>query len=210
MELAQEEYNDVMLDLETLGTRPGDAVISIGAVFFDRETKSTGIGFHAKLDIEQLLSAGAGVTAGTLGFWFGQEDAARKEFFGEDQINVATVLMAFAEFLTAGEGGVNKGVKVWGNGASFDCVLLRETYARFGMEPPWAWWNDRCFRTLKNEEVDKGKGMEPEFDGVKHDAFADARHQAKWLINMYHNTRVFGPVDTDQLDMLDALEQESE
>lgn len=198
MELADNEYKDFMLDLETLGTRPGDAVISVGGVLFDRETKSIGPGFRANLDIEQVLASGFGVTGSTIKFWFEQSDEARQQALENPQ-NVASVLMGMAEFLTQGEGGVNQSMRVWGNGAAFDNVLLREMYQRLGMQEPWAFWNDRCFRTLKNEHP-RRKELEPDFEGEKHNAYADALHQAKWAINLYHNDRVFAAVETDQME----------
>lgn len=199
MELADHEYKDFMLDLETLGTRPGDAIISVGGVLFDRETKSIGAGFRANLDIEQVLASGFGVTGGTLKFWFEQPDEARAQALENPQ-NVANVLMGMAEFLTHGEGGIAENMRVWGNGAAFDNVLLRDMYQRLGMQEPWKFWNDRCFRTLKNEHP-RRKELEPEFEGERHNAYSDAVHQAKWAINLYHNERVFDKPDADQMEI---------
>lgn len=183
MELDYEEYEDFMLDLETLDTEPGAAVLSIGGVLFDRETKSIGPGIHVRLDLNDQFMRGLTVSASTLRWWFEQSDDARREAMA-DQMNTASALMGLAEFLTHGEGGVNKDMKVWGNGAGFDNPILVALYRRFGMEPPWKFWNDRCFRTLKNET--KGaRTVEPTFEGGRHNAFADAKHQAKWAINMY-------------------------
>lgn len=189
MELALDEYTNVMLDLETLGTRPGDAIISIGAVLFDPQTRSIGPMFRANLDIEQVVASGFGVTGSTIKFWFNQTDKARKQAL-EHPLNMHAALMGLAEALTNYEGGVNKSMKVWGNGASFDNVLLREMYTRLGLEPPWAYYNDRCFRTLKHEYDPKGE-LEPVFEGERHNALTDALHQAKWAINMKCGERVF-------------------
>lgn len=196
MELATHEYNDFMLDLETLGTRPGDAIISVGGVLFNRDTKDIGPGFRANLDIEQVLASGFQCTGGTLKFWFGQSDEARQQALADPQ-NIASVLMALAEFLTEGEGGVNPKMRVWGNGAAFDNVLLREMYQRLGFREPWEFWNDRCFRTLKAEHP-RAKELEPDFEGERHNAYADALHQAKWAINLHHNSRVFSVVEPDE------------
>lgn len=198
------EYDDVMIDLETLGTRPGDAIISIGAVLFNREHGQIMPGFRANFDIEQMLSAGFQCTGATIKWWFEQSEQARREAI-EAPINVHSVLMGFADWLTEGEGGVNKSMRVWGNGASFDNVLLREVYTRLGLEPPWQWWNDRCFRTLKTEHP-RAKALEPVFDGERHNAYADAMHQAKWAINLHHNAMV----DFSYLDAPSADEEESE
>ena len=188
MQLSDHEYNDVMLDLETLGTRPGDAVLSIGAVLFNKETGDLGPGFRANLDIEQVLAAGFNATGGTLKFWFNQPKEAQRGML-DNPLNMNSVLMGFAEFLTRGEGGVNPDMKVWGNGAAFDNVLLREMYQRLELTEPWKFWNDRCFRTVKGE-CSRSKALEPEFEGVKHNAYDDAVHQAKWAINLYHGQRM--------------------
>lgn len=189
MQLATKEYTNVMLDLETLGTRPGDAVISVGAVFFDPDTDSIGPMFRANLDIEQVIGSGFTVTGSTLKWWMGQSAAARSQALTNPQ-NIHTVLMGLAAFLTHGEEGVNPDMKVWGNGAAFDNVLLREMYERLGLRTPWEFWNDRCFRTVKGEHP-HAKSLEPVFEGEKHNAVMDALHQAKWLINLKHNRRVF-------------------
>jgi len=208
MELALEDYEHVMLDLETLGTRPGDAIISIGAVMFDIKTKTIGPMFRANLDIEQVIASGFGVTGGTLKFWFGQSDEARKQAL-ENSMNMHAALMGLAEALTNYEGGVNKNMKVWGNGAACHSThwLLREMYERLGLETPWAFWNDRCFRTLKNE-YDPKKEFEPVFEGERHNALTDALHQAKWLINMKCGERYFSddtvlPDDEPESDQME-------
>lgn len=37
--------------------------------------------------------------------------------------------------------------------------------------------------------------------GERHDALADATHQAKWLVNILANERVYGAADKDQLEL---------
>ena len=188
MQLSDHEYKDCMLDLETLGTTPGSAVVAIGAVMFDRETASIGDKFYVNLDLEQVMAAGFTATGGTLEFWLKQPDEARLQLL-KDPAFLVDGVMSFAEFLTRGELGVNKDMRVWGNGAAFDNVLLRCVYERLGMLTPWNFWNDRCFRTIKNEEP-HAKVVLPEFVGTPHNALDDAVHQAKWAINLYHGQRM--------------------
>jgi len=67
---------------------------------------------------------------------------------------------------------------MWGNGASFDNVILSETYLRLGMKAPWPFWKNKCYRTAK--------GMYPAVEinrsGTHHNALDDARSQAEHLI----------------------------
>jgi hypothetical protein len=69
---------------------------------------------------------------------------------------------------------------VWGNGAAFDNVLVAEALRRCGMKPAWNYYNDRCYRTLKN--------LRPDVKlirlGTHHDALDDARSQADHAIRL--------------------------
>lgn len=50
--------NGIMFDIETLGTLPGSAILSIGAVRFDIGKKSISDEFYVNLDVTSSLSAG--------------------------------------------------------------------------------------------------------------------------------------------------------
>lgn len=69
-----------------------------------------------------------------------------------------------------------KYLSVWGNGAAFDNVILRNSYEMVGIKEPWNWYNDLDGRAI---------GFEPKrdmpFDGERHNALADAIHQAKYV-----------------------------
>ena len=73
---------------------------------------------------------------------------------------------------------------MWGNGAGFDNVILRSAYVACGLIVPWKHWNDRDVRTI----VDLGRtllGFNPKkempFEGVRHCALDDAKHQARYV-----------------------------
>ncbi|HHB9818735.1 TPA: 3'-5' exonuclease, partial [Salmonella enterica] len=76
-----------------------------------------------------------------------------------------------------------KYMKVWGNGATFDNVILRGAYERAGKICPWPFWNDHDVRTLVT--LGRSIGFDPKKDmpfiGEQHNALADARHQAKYV-----------------------------
>ncbi len=62
---------DLMLDLETLDTKPGGTILAIGAVLFDRDTCwSCGNGmFYMEVNIASQLPFHATVSADTLDWW---------------------------------------------------------------------------------------------------------------------------------------------
>lgn len=167
---------DVMVDLETLGTGPGCAIVSIGAVAFDARSGHIGASFHVLVSPASCRELGLREETGTIEWWAKQSEAARAVLAEaeRDGVSMNAALEQFAAFLRS-HGG-RPSVRVWGNGADFDNAILADLYRRTGREAPWAFWNSRCFRTLKSI----APGYEPDRKGVHHNAVDDARHQAEW------------------------------
>lgn len=173
MALAMEDgymMEDVMLDLETLDTAITAAVISLGAVFFDKDR--VGHTFYRVLDVEDQQAAGRTVNQKTMEWWAQQSEAARKVFLAEPT-PTRVVLAEFAEFLG------DRNIKVWGNGADFDCSITGSLYDTFKVKRPWSYSNNRCFRTLKNVALAHGSHDLPQREGAHHNALDDAIYQAR-------------------------------
>jgi hypothetical protein len=66
---------------------------------------------------------------------------------------------------------------IWGNGSTFDNVILRSAFAAAGLEYPVRFWADQCYRTKKNE----APGVPMIREGQHHKALDDAISQAKHL-----------------------------
>jgi hypothetical protein len=160
--------NNIMLDLETLGTSPGAAILAIGAVRFDDNGVKDK--FAVSIKLPSLMDAGFRVDDDTFLFWMGQDPSAAKQF-SRIRVDVGDALQMFADF--AGRDAI-----VWGNGAAFDNVLLRTAYEMLGIRTPWKWSNDRCYRTIKNLCPD----VALERVGTLHDAVDDATSQANHLL----------------------------
>lgn len=175
------KWRHVMVDLETLGTRPGSVALSIGAVFFDPVTSELGPQLHLK--INQVSSQRIDLTQDpdTLVWWHKQGDEARKlldETSGDHALDVPQALQQLSGWL-AEHGKGPSALRLWGNGANFDNVLLAEVYRRAGIETPWKFWNDRCFRTLR-AMVPNAPPMAR--SGTHHDALDDAVTQARYAL----------------------------
>lgn len=158
-----------MLDLETLGNKPGSVIVAIGAVkFSDGEITSS---FYELVDPETCVSAGLRMDSATVMWWLKQADEARLEITkpGKD---LREVLIAFASWIGSDD------AEMWGNGAAFDNVLLAAAYDSTGMERPWKFWNDRCYRTLKSLRPD----VPMDRAGTHHNALDDAESQARHLM----------------------------
>jgi len=161
----------VMIDLETMGNRPDAPIVAIGAVKFDAERIRDE--FYVNVDLKSAVEeGGAKIDADTVMWWMKQDDAARGALEKEAK-SVVVALYAFRDWLKPHEP-----VGVWGNGATFDNVILSETYRRLKLNPPWPFWADRCYRTVKNLYPDVPLVR----SGTHHNAVDDARTQAEHLI----------------------------
>ncbi|EFA5323112.1 exonuclease [Escherichia coli] len=165
----------LMIDLETMGKNPDAPIISIGAIFFDPQTGDMGPEFSKTIDLE---TAGGVIDRDTIKWWLKQSREAQSAIM-TDEIPLDDALLQLREFIDENSGEFF--VRVWGNGASFDNVILRRSYERQGIPCPWRYCNDRDVRTI----VDLGKAIDFDartaipFEGVRHNALDDARHQAK-------------------------------
>jgi hypothetical protein len=165
-----------MVDLETLGTGARAAILSIGAVKFN--SKGLGEEFYSVIDMETCQQAGLTITMDTIVWWMQQEEQARAAFTEKHKTSLFQGLKDFATFL----GPDAKNMKVWGNGASFDNVILAEAYNAVNLDLPWKFWNDRCYRTMNNM-FGRSIPMDDR-EGTYHNALDDAINQAHHLVKI--------------------------
>jgi len=172
--------NHIMVDLETMGNGNNSAIIAIGAVRFNEG--GLGQTFYRAVDLQSSVDAGLEMDPSTVLWWLKQSEEARAEFI--------TPGMALPLVLQELRAWMLSDPVVWGNGATFDNVILANAYRRCAMEVPWAFWNDKCYRTAK--------GMFPQVrmirSGVQHNALADAMQQATHLIEIMKVVRNIGGV----------------
>lgn len=180
--------NNVMLDLETMGKGHHAAIVTIGAVFFDPMTGELGAEFEAHIDLNDSARFGE-MDPDTVLWWLGQSDDARAALkpSGKSQ-RLDDALWGLYEWMVNGSEGNNGNLKVWGNGASFDNVIMRNACRQTRVPPAWSYRNDRDVRTV----VDMGRhllGFDPKkgmpFEGVAHRALDDAKHQARYVSAIY-------------------------
>lgn len=193
---------DLMIDLETLGTRVNSPIVAVGACFFDIKTGEIGRTFDAAIDLTEALRYGR-ADGDTIKWWLTQNDAARQKV-ARGRSNPLKVYPAFVEFVTAG----GSDVRPWGNGASFDISMIEYTIARVTEKTaPWDFWNIRDCRTIKHLATDMKLSAPPEREGVHHSALDDAIHQAKWVSHYWgqingRQTLASAPATNDTEDLL--------
>lgn len=168
----------VMIDLETMSTGSYAAILSIGAVKFDPEQApkpDEWPKFHTVVRLTSSLKAGLRVDANTIEWWMDHDRAeARKALRSHDPVDLDEALLGFSAWFGAAS------LPVWGNGATFDNVILRNAFIALGLDCPWTHQHDRCFRTIKNLKPP----VKPVRYGVAHSALDDAIAQALTLVKI--------------------------
>jgi len=165
---------NVMLDIETLGTAPGSVITSIGAVKFgngkilDR--------FFIRIDLQSCLTAGLKMDAETVLWWLRQPEASRG-MLTLPGIPLGSALLDFRQWVS------DPKAEIWGNGATFDNVLLAGAYNAATITRPWSNFGDRCYRTVKNAHRDLP--IDSFRIGTHHNAVDDAESQALHLMAIW-------------------------
>ncbi|MDK6224743.1 exonuclease [Klebsiella variicola] len=177
------DYVHVMVDLETMGKKHNAPIVAIGAVVFDPATGSIGESFYKVVCLESSVNWGAVIDPSTVIWWLKQSSEARSAIVNDDAIPLLDALLQFREFVSDNVAGGSKKAQVWGNGASFDNSILRSSYDCIAEDYPWEYWNDRDVRTMV--ELGQTIGFDPKttipFEGDRHNALADAIHQARYV-----------------------------
>ena len=169
------KYCDVMIDLETMGTAPDAAIVSLGAVEMCFDENQLGDHFFGAISLASAMKANGTVEASTITWWLKQSEQARASItHGAD---LKETLIRFNRWLDYQ--GTHRTVRLWGNGATFDNVILRSAYAAVDVQPAWRFRGDMCYRTLKNIFSDVAP---PERTGVHHNALDDALYQAEHML----------------------------
>lgn len=172
---------NLMIDLETLGTRPGSVILSIAAVPVDSPAPVEY--FYRRIDKVSCIDAGLQVDAATVEWWSKQADDVREEAFSGRE-RLCSVLTDFSAYCAS----LPSEPIIWGNGADFDNPLLAEAYKHCGLKQPWKYHNSRCYRTLKS--------LYPNIPFLKpqraHSALEDAKAQAVHLQMIFNYIRERG------------------
>ncbi len=166
---------NIMIDIETLSSRKDAAVIAIGACAFD----ANDIVGEFEVLLDARLSPGRR-DEDTLKWWQSQPPEVWQRMIGGGALprDACTQL---AEFIYRQPGGTPR---VWANAPTFDCDILRTLYEVVGMEVPWHFRDERCYRTLLALHRLHGSYDSAAIEAVyatrtAHDALSDAVCQAR-------------------------------
>lgn len=173
-------------DIETLGQGADAVICSIAVVVVDLGSLVVVDEFYCRVDHNQVNRSRS---EGTLAFWEQQRQespAAWDELFNPagQRLFITSALELLTTFLLKAFGRAED-VQLMGNGSEFDNVILAHAYEQWGMVQPWQFRGNQSLRTA----VWMGRvllGIDPKyqlpFEGSRHIALHDARHEAAYLI----------------------------
>lgn len=171
----------LMIDVETLGMRPGSVVWQIGVVAFDIDMRGNlDQGIELNLNPQEQIDLGFKVDWSTIRWWMEQSREAQAAM---PKVGLPLeVALAFVRDYVERWGPVEG---VWGNGPDFDLTAMTMLFQAADMKAPWAYNAGRDVRTMK--EVVNGLGLETVRVKplIAHSALSDARAQALWVQEMW-------------------------
>lgn len=177
-----------VIDIETLSRRTNAAIGSIGCVVIDLLERKECAEFYTRVDLDKQPKRD--FEAGTIKWWHDQQElymAAYNELYDPklERLQLSVALQQLGEFLNQQFG--DKKIQLFGNGPEFDNVILDNAYEKAGLKTPWHHGGNQSVRTV----VLLGRlllGIDPkygDFDGIKHHALHDARHEARYVLDIF-------------------------
>lgn len=192
----EEKRIDVMVDIETLGTKTDSTVFQVSAIAFDLVTGEHYPNyFNLIADIEKNKTLN--VDGSTLKWWLNTDKELLTRILNAGSYSSKDILISFHSWLSSLPYKVNKTLEndnlyLWGNGILFDNKMIQHQFQSIGLEYPIYYKNDRDVRTiLEIASLKTGlteKEIKDKFQDeslVKHNAIDDVKAQIKLVVGCY-------------------------
>lgn len=174
-----------MVDIETLDTRPGAIIISIGAILFDPfqlndPHELTAHTFY--MNVDRSTQPESRSSEDTIAWWAKQSKEAQERLLVNPQ-PIATALRELHNFLCFRNGETHPPAhELWANGPNFDCVNLELAYEKYSkFQLPIKFFKQYCVRTIKETAWRHGEGRPNIEIGIAHNALDDCIKQALYV-----------------------------
>lgn len=177
--------NELMIDIETSGNKPGCKVLSLGAFGFDKDGNQ--VEFYRRFDTKSQVAQGLEDDVGTMMWWNKQGKEAFEEAFGGDTDPIQGIADFKQWVMQNFKTGKFDKFKVWSRGIDFDFPILNRFFAAFGFNGcPWQFWQQYDYRTVANlfPVIKSAEG-----NVLKHSALEDAKAQMRGLRAFYSLTK---------------------
>lgn len=167
--------NHCMIDIETLGLRPGAVITEIAAVIFsDVGYPIGGNEFYKKIDYDQVITKFGGKVDGNTLRWTIQNNIQSLDYDKTHREYLGYVLLSLNSFIREWNPEY-----FWANSPSFDFTLLEYWYHDFSYTPVWSHRKVMDVRTLRF--LDKEYELNLPRGEATHNALEDAKAQAQYV-----------------------------
>lgn len=167
---------DIMIDMETVSLAENAGILSLAMLPFSRGKETLGIEpFSRTVDLASCFMAGMCMT-GSQEWWMKQEPKAVSAIVNAEKQSISHVMNDAHTYLSALAETYE--LIMWSRGTDFDFPKLEWCFRKFvEKDSPYCYWNKRDVRTIIHEmRIDE---TQFEFEGIKHNALDDCRHQVK-------------------------------
>lgn len=172
---------EIMIDLETVSLKENAGWLEVAAVPFRLDGKELHegegffVGYTAIVDLMSCYMAGMDMN-GSQDFWMQQDPKAVARLVNGKKQSICNVVNDLFDYLAAYQETYE--VEVWAQGTDFEFPKVEWCFRKFvEKEPPYSYWNKVDSRTFCNKMGIKKEDFE--FEGVKHCALDDCKHQIK-------------------------------
>lgn len=175
-----EEKRNIMIDIETIGRKPGYVILSIAAVEFDIKTGTIIKSMCENFNLAQSLEAGFKIDSSTLKWWAKQDPEIFKQALTSGKNSNKDVLEYVTSFIKDGSSCF-----VWANSPTFDLSLLEAYYNHYKLKTPWNYTNEMDVRTISNLYPHIRTALKKESKAL-HDPLEDCRIQIETLKQIFY------------------------
>lgn len=190
------ERLDVMLDLETLGTKEGSIILSVAMVTFNVDVLKAPkeeFNYHQHISVLSSLFHHLRSDDSTEDWWMRQSEMARQKVLDgqKEALNMDGVMRLLYDLLSRWNDKYD--LFIWGRGVGgFDLPLLDSVMKRVmgeaGYKTPWNYWAAMDVRSIVN--FCKQCGLEMEKVETSHDAREDVMKQIKEVQTCWNYVKV--------------------
>lgn len=181
---------DIMVDLETLGTKADSTIFQISAVAFDITSGDHLNIYDRTADISKNENWEMNVSGSTIKWWLNVNKELFTKLLHQGKGSSRELLEDFHEWLSGL--GRHFEIHLWSNGILFDNNMIRTQFENMGLQYPVKYKHDRDLRTLVDlttarlgvsEKDLRGKYYGADLEA--HDAFNDVTNQIRLAVACY-------------------------
>lgn len=172
--------NHIMIDIETMGTEPGCAIISIAAIRFDLDGNIGASLSINNINLKSNISIGLKMEIDSVLWWMRQGESAKKILEQNlDGMSINQALLELSFFIKKVIDEYPTRYRIWAQSPRFDLAILSVAYTACDLNKPWSYKHELDTRTINylNPDIQR----KHVYSGIHHDPYYDGINQIEIL-----------------------------